>query len=61
MGIQEGESRRGGVRGLDWRLNDGGLEAWGDQMRRGAVEMGFGSAGVRKGVKLMGGAHLAVT
>jgi hypothetical protein len=33
-GIQEWESRRG-VRGFDWRRNDGGREVWGDQLRRG--------------------------
>jgi hypothetical protein len=60
MGIQEGESRRG-VRGFDWRLNDGGQKARGDQLRQGAVETCFGSAGARKGVDLMGGAHLAAT
>jgi hypothetical protein len=49
------------VRALDWRLNDGGREVRGDQMRRGTVETGFGSAGARKGVELTGGAHLAVT
>ncbi len=37
------------------------MEARGDQMWRGAVETGFGSAGARKGVELTGGAHLAVT
>jgi hypothetical protein len=33
-GIQEGESRRGS-KGFDWRRNDGGQEAQGDQLRRG--------------------------
>jgi hypothetical protein len=56
-----GGNQGGGVRGLDWYLNDGGRAARGDQMRRGAVEMGFGSAGTRKGVELTGRAHLAAT
>jgi hypothetical protein len=51
----------GGVRSFDWRLNDGSREAWGDQLRQGGVETCFGSAGTRKGVDLMGGAHLAAT
>jgi hypothetical protein len=59
-GIQGG-NQGGGVRVFDWRLNDGGREARGDQLRQGAVETCFGSAGARKGVDLMGGAHLAAT
>jgi hypothetical protein len=51
----------GGVRGLDWCLNDGGQELQGDEMRWGAVETGFGSAGARKGVELTGGPNMAVT
>jgi hypothetical protein len=51
----------GGVRGLDWHLNDGGREAQGNQMRQGVVETGFGSAGVRKWVELTGGPHMAMT
>jgi hypothetical protein len=50
----------GGVRGLDWHLNDGGRAVRGHQMRRGTMEMRFGSAGARKGVELMGGPHMAV-
>jgi hypothetical protein len=43
------------------RLNDGGWEARGNQLRRGVVETCFGLAGARKGVDLTGGAHLAAT
>jgi hypothetical protein len=45
--------------GFDWRLNNGGREARGDQLRRGTVETCFRLADARKVVDLMGGAHLA--
>jgi hypothetical protein len=51
----------GGVRGFDWRRNDGGREARGDQLWRGAGNFRPGSAGVGKGVNLTAGAQLVVT
>jgi hypothetical protein len=49
------------VRGLDWHLNAGGRAARGDQMQRGEVAMGLGSAGAGRGMELTGGPHMAVT
>ena len=50
-----------GVRGFDWRRNDGGQEARGDQLRRGAGEACFGSADAGEMTKLTGGARVVVT
>jgi hypothetical protein len=50
-----------GVRCFDWHRNDGGWEAWGDQLRRGAGEACFGSANAGETTKLIGGARVAVT
>jgi hypothetical protein len=47
--------------GFYWHRNDGGREARGDQLRRGAGEACFGSADAGETTKVIGGAHVAVT
>jgi hypothetical protein len=56
-----GGIKAGGIRGFDWRRNDGGREARGNQLRRGAGEACFGSADVGETTKLTDGARVAVT
>jgi hypothetical protein len=60
-GASRGGIKTGGVRGFDWRHNDGGREARGDQLRRGAGEACFGSTDAGEMTKLTGGARVAVT
>jgi hypothetical protein len=59
-GFKRGNQGRG-VRGFDWRRNDGGWEARGDQLRQGTGEACFGSTDTGEMTKLTGGARVAVT